>query len=132
VPQTEIEVLVHANGRDAKLIVKRDSNTICDVPITADEIIDGIQKFGNARAALHEEVSMTLDPIVRLGEVNYPVWMIPNYTDGGDRLFILRHPAVGWTSWRFSQNEANKIAEWLTKKVESRPNRAMPSGRRKK
>jgi hypothetical protein len=95
VPQTEIAVLVHANGRDAKLIVKRGSDVVCDVPITADEIVDGIQKFGNARAALNEEVPLTLDPVIRLGEVNYPRWVIPNYTDGGDRLFILRHPAVG-------------------------------------
>ena len=131
-PQTEILVLVHPNGRDAKLVIKRGSDTVCDVPITADEIVDGIHRFGNARAALHEEVSMTLDPIVRLSEVDYPVWMIPNYTDGGDRLFILRHPAVGWTSWRFSQSEATKIAEWLTKKVENRPNRATPRGRQKK
>ncbi|MGH6877528.1 MAG: hypothetical protein ACREHV_09155 [Rhizomicrobium sp.] len=79
-------------------------------------------------AALNRAVPATLDRHVRLREVNYPAWNIPNYTDGGDRLFILRHPALGWTSWRFAQSEANKIAEWLTKEIENRPNRAVPTG----
>jgi hypothetical protein len=120
---TNIMVLVNESGKQAVLRVTNKRRVVCEVEITADEIVEGIRRFGNARAAMGEGPAPTLESIVRLPEIDYPAWHIPGYTDGGDRIFVIRHPAVGWTVCRFSQEEANNIATWLTKPVESRPKR---------
>ena len=125
----EIHTLVSADKTKAKLVIKVDGKTALETEIDDDEITEGIQRLGNANASLNGGPPLTLDPVVRLKEVDHPRWIIPRYTDGGDRLLIIRHPAMGWTSFRFSQEEANEIAEWLTKPLENRPNRATPTSK---
>src|SRR4051812_40772901 len=81
----DIEALVTPDGMKARVVVKQNGNTVCNA-ITDDpqDLTDAIQKLGNARAAMGENIATQLEPVVRLPEVENPTWKIPNYTDGGD------------------------------------------------
>jgi hypothetical protein len=120
---TVIEVRVNPEKTRARLIVRLDDELVCDVPLEPEDVVDAVHKIGNARAAI-AEVPFDTEPVGKYREVDNPTWRIPNYTDGGDRLLLLRHPAMGWTSFRLPQKEANSMAEWLTKKVDNRPRRS--------
>jgi hypothetical protein len=71
--------------------------------------------IGRHRAGLKDEVTPELDPNSRLAAIVNPGWKIPGYKLQEGRILALRHPGLGWVSFVIPEDQAERIADWLTK-----------------
>src|SRR5438128_3587 len=71
--------------------------------------------IGDSRSALNDPVTPQLDPNAILEAIPDPSWQIEAYRRPEGRLLALRHPGLGWLAFVIPDQQARRIAEWLTK-----------------
>jgi transposase len=94
-----------------------DGKALGSGDLDAAELEKLIDLLAHARSALSEEVAEDLEDETRIVPVEDPVWLIPEYRKETGRLLFLRHPGLGWLGFSIPDQEADDIADWLTKDV---------------
>ena len=88
-----------------------DGRPLGHMIMDAGTLEEHIHKLAAHRASLTDEVPEELDPGSRLEAVEHTVWRLAQSAD--DLALILRHPGLGWLSFRLPHNEAAALGREL-------------------
>ena len=101
-----------ADGQAARLETLIDGASASWVELDGPGLDWLIAQLAAARANLPEPVADEFDPTNPPMATDDPAWWVSDPDSQGSTL-ALRHPGLGWLSFRLPRNEAAELAGWL-------------------
>lgn len=120
-PRAEIRQTVSADKLTLLVETLVEGHLVSGVELDSVAVEDLIAQLGANRSGMDEPVVRTLEEGARIPAILDPIWVGAVETIPDGRPFYFRHPGFGWLGFVFPEEEAFKIAAWLT--------RALPAGR---
>lgn len=119
-----MSTFVSPDRATARIKVDRGRGRTFDLDVDAQELEQIIATLMDARASISPAVPESVDG-VKFGALSDYRWRIWPMKIGGSRLLCIRHRGVGWFALAMPDEDAAKMAEWLSKPL---PDGDAPAG----
>lgn len=90
-----------------------DGAPLGKVNLRAADIDLLIAKLAQFRATMAPEIPRTLPDLKDVATALNPTWILHSPTASNDKLFLIRHPGLGWLMFQLPPSEAAKLGHGL-------------------
>lgn len=123
---TRVVVRLSENREQATFSLPGADGSTVGITLTAAQLQRLIQELASARSDMKPNFASSFDGTVKIdrqdlfGRVPDPSWRVPDLLIDGCRVLLLLHPGLGWVLFQLTQENADKIAHYLTVEPDSR------------
>jgi hypothetical protein len=93
--------------------LSNDKGSSGKVHLRASEIDSLIAKLAQHRATMAPEVPRSLPELEDVGMIHDPIWILHAPAETKDKLLLIRHPGLGWLTFKLPPSEAAKLGHAL-------------------